>query len=414
MSEPPPDTPEKKRPLWVYIVPPILLLAAAGGAIAMAMVLRPQPEQAEPVPVYPEVTVAVAQEEPIVVHVDSQGVVQARTETNLVAEVSGRVEWISPTLFAGGFFQKGETLARIEDSDYRANLATARSRLAEAELAYQQELASADQAREDWEQMGRGEANPLTLRQPQLERAKASLQAARQGVEIALRDLDRTEIKAPYAGRVREKLIDIGQNVVARNTPVARIYSVDIAEIRLPISIEDTRYIDLPEIYLEGRAASRGAKPRVNISATYAGREHHWQGIIDRTEGAIDSRTRLAYVVAQVEDPYASRIDADRPPLKVGMFVRASIEGKRLPAGFRIPRQAINERNTVYLVDDSGRLDFKKVSIYKSDTEDVIIDNGLQNGDRICLTPLEYAVDGMQVTIADETAAPQPIASTRP
>jgi len=395
--------PEKKDSTlkWLvkHVLPAVVVLAGI-GLIGSAVVFKPSPDTKPPAPILPVVEVMEAVSQPVTLEARSQGIVQSRTETLLIAEVTGRIQSISNSFFAGGYFREGDALVEIDPVDYRANLAMAKSRLAEARLAYEQEKALADQAREDWESLDRGPASDLTLRKPQLERAKALLEAAEASVEIAERDLERTIVRAPYDGRIREKHADVGQMVAARQTQLARIYSTDTAEIRLPISLRDLEYLDLPEAY--SNRSSDSDKPKVTISANYGGRQHQWEGVIDRTEGAIDPRTRLTYAVAKVVNPYERDPQSDRPPLKVGLFVEASIQGKSIGDAFRIPRKALRNNDTVYVVSPENRIVFKDVKVYKTDTESAVITEGLEDGDQICLTPLEYAVMGMQVEIAPE------------
>jgi len=389
---------DKKESLLLRLVKyvlPILVIFAALGIILAAFIFKPEPERKETVQVLPVVEIVEAESKPITLGARSQGIVESRTETLLVAEVTGRIQSISNSFFAGGYFKKGDPLVEIDAVDYRANLALAKSRLAEARLSYEQEKALADQAREDWEGFGRGEGSDLALRKPQLERAKTVYESALAGVEMAERDLERTTVKAPYDGRIREKFADVGQMVSARQSQLARIYSTDTAEIRLPISLKDIEYLDLPESY--SNRSTNDTKPRVIVSGSYGGAQYEWEGVIDRTEGAIDPKTRLSYVVAKIEEPYKKEDNSDRPPLKVGLFVEASIQGKRIENAFKIPRKALRENNTVYTVDQENRIVFKDVEVYQTGTEWAIITSGLEDGDRICITPLEYAVMGMQV-----------------
>ena len=384
--------------IWLlkYVAPFIVVLGAI-AILAMAFVLRPKPERKAPRQILPTVEIFEAQSETIVLEAESQGTVEARTETLLVAEVSGRIQSISDAFFSGGYFREGDPLLEIDPVDYIANLEAAKGRLAEADLAYQQEKALADQAREDWEAMGRGEASDLTLRKPQLARAKAQLDSAKAAVTVAERNLNRTVVKAPYDGRVRTKIANVGQMVAAQQSQLARIYATDIAEIRLPIGLNDIQYLELPESFSNQTADSD--KPRVTLSVDYGGATHQWEGIIDRTEGAIDPNTRLAYAVAQIERPYAKSKGSDRPPLKVGLFAKARIEGKRIENIIRIPRKALQVDNTVLTVDAENRIEIRDVEVYKADTQWAIITDGLTQGDRVCLTPLEYAVMGMQVEL---------------
>ncbi len=382
--------------LLKYVAPFFVLLAVV-ALLAFALLNRSVPEKKEPTALLPVVEVLEVNSESLKLEAKSQGTVQPRTETLLVAEVSGRIESVSNAFFAGGYFKKGDPLAEIDPVDYQANLANAKSRFAEARLAYEQEKALADQAREDWESFGRGEATDLALRKPQLERAASMMESAKAAVQIAERDLARTIVRAPYDGRIKEKYADVGQMVGARQSQLARIYSTDTAEIRLPLALDQLSYLDLPESY--SNYAGSDEKPKVTLSAQYGEETHEWTGIVDRAEGAIDARTRLSYVVAQVEQPYEKSDYKDRPPLKVGLFVEASIEGRQIDSAFRIPRRALHEGDVVYAVDKENRIVIKEVSVLQKGVDTVIVTEGLSDGDLLCLTPLEYVVMGMQVEL---------------
>ena len=396
---------KESNTIWLikYILPFVILFTAI-TLVILAILTLETPEKKEPTAILPKVEIFVAKSTGLTVEAKSQGTVVSRTETMLIAEVSGRIQSISNSFFAGGYFKKGDPLIEIDPIDYRGSLATAQSRYAEARLAYEQEKALSEQAIEDWNELGKGKGSDLALRKPQLEMTKARLESAKMGVEMAQRDLKRTTVRAPYDGRIREKFVDVGQMVSARQSQLTRIYSTDTAEIRLPIALNDIQYLDLPEAYSNN--AQTKSKPRVSINARFGDETYTWEGVIDRTEGAIDSRTRLSYVVAQIDAPYEKKNGSDRPPLKVGLFVEATIEGKQLSTAIKIPRQVLRQDNTVYIVDKENRLEFKSVKVYKTDTEWAIITGGLDDGDRVCLTPLEYAVMGMQIEIEPETISP--------
>ena len=378
-------------------VAPVLVLLVVIALLAFALLNRPVPEKKEPTALLPVVEFLEVKSESLTLEATSQGTVQPRTETLLVAEVSGRIQSVSNAFFSGGYFKKGDPLVEIDPVDYQANLANAKSRFAEARLAYEQEKALADQAREDWESFARGEATDLALRKPQLERAAALLESAKSTVEIAERDLARTVVRAPYDGRIREKFADVGQMIGARQSQLARIYSTDTAEVRLPLALDQLSYLELPEAYSNYTTVDR--KPKVTLSAEYGGETHEWTGVVDRTEGAIDARTRLSYVVAQVERPYEKEKRSDRPPLKVGLFVEASIEGKQIGNAFRIPRRALHEGDVVYAIDRENRIEIRNVKVLQKGIDTVVVTEGLKDGDRLCLTPLEYVVMGMQVEL---------------
>ncbi len=391
-------------PQWLlfHVIPAILILVIGSAAIlGVAFLLKHDPESKPVIKAVPTVEVIEVQPETTQAIVESQGIVEARTQTNLFAEVSGRVQSVSPALYAGGFFEKGDILAKIDNTDYLANLAAAKSRRAEAQLAYEQERAASAQALEDWEKIGNSEApSELALRKPQLDRASANLEAATANVAPAERDLERTVVRAPYAGRVQSKFVDIGQFVNARSSQISSIYAVDTAEVRLGISLDDTRLISLPESYEDGTIS--GKKPKVTLIANYGGKDYEWEGIIDRSEGSVDPQTRLLYLVAQVDSPYAKSESGNRPPLKVGSFVRAKIMGEQTEQSFTVPRRALRENDSLYIVSDDRTLEIREVTPFQKTRDSVIIRSGLKPGERVCLTPLQYVVNGMEVRLTTD------------
>ena len=244
-------------------LPILILLIATAGAAALVL-SKPKPEKREVEAVLPVVrvhTVALTEHQLIVV---SQGTVSPRTRSVLVPEVAGRVIEVSPSFAPGGFFEADELLLSIDAHDYRQALVGAQSVHAQARLQVAQAEAEAKLARDEWQELGRGEANPLALFEPQLAQAEAALAAAVAGVEQAQTNLRRTEVRAPYAGRVQTKQVDLGQ-VVAPGAPLATIYAVDLAEVRLPLADKELAFVDLPLAYRGEKEAARG--PRTILRA---------------------------------------------------------------------------------------------------------------------------------------------------
>jgi RND family efflux transporter MFP subunit len=384
--------------LVLMIAIPVLVVAAAVvGAIAMINA-RPQVETRPPEVLPPLVRVQAVEFVDHSFTVMSQGTVSPRTESQLVPEVSGRVIEVSPSFIAGGFFEADDVLFKIDASDYKQAVSIARAEVAQRKLRLAQEEAEAAVARKEWADLGEGEATPLTLREPQLADARASLEAAEAALEQAQRDLDRTEVRAPYAGRVRNKSVDLGQ-FVTRGTPIATLYAVDFAEIRLPLPDNDLAYVDIPLDYRGDKDTNPG--PSVTLRADFAGQVFEWQGRIVRTEGEIDPMSRLVHVVAQVDDPYGRGPDPDRPPLAVGVYVRAEIQGREAQNVTVLPRAALHGVNQVWVVDADDRLRFREVSLLRVTRDVIVVESGLEVGERICLSPLEAVTDGMRVRTPD-------------
>lgn len=385
------------------IVLPVLIVT--GASLGAWWMIKSKPEvetkKAEVLP--PLVRLMTAEKSDVRYTVYSQGTVSPRTESQLVPEVSGRVMWVSPSFISGGFFEAGDVLLKIDPVDYENAVVLARANVAQSKLSYEMEKAEAEVAREEWADLqGEEEATPLTLRVPQLANAKATYEAAEAALRQAERDLERTEVKALFAGRVRRKNVDVGEFVTV-GSPVATLYSVDVAEIRLPVEDRDLAYVDLP---LDYRGQTENAPgPEVELIADFAGRQINWQGRIVRTEGEIDAMSRLVHVVAQVRDPYGRSANPGRPPLAVGLYVRAEIRGRLAEDVVVLPRAALHGGATVWVIDEEGRLRFREVEVLRAGRKEVVIGSGLEAGERICLSPLEAVTDGMKVRTGDEDEA---------
>jgi RND family efflux transporter MFP subunit len=381
------------------IVLPVALIAI--GAIAAATLIgsRQEPERLPVEVTHPLVRVQRIRQQDLQMTVHSQGTVSPRTESTLVPEVAGRVIWVAPNLASGGFFERDDVLLRIDTHDYEQSVVQARAAVAHSRLRLAQELAEADVARQEWRDLGQGDAPPLTLRVPQLAEAEAAVASAEAVLQRAERDLERTAIRAPYAGRVRRKHVDVGQ-YVAPGTTLATIYAVDYAEIRLPLPDDDLAYLDLPLDYRGETASMRG--PRVTLTASFAGRAFEWRGRIVRTEGEIDRRSRMVHAVASVKDPYGRGDDPDRPPLAAGLFVDAEIEGRTVHGVAVIPRSAVRGDDQVLVVTDDDRLHFRTIEILRRKQDKVVVASGLAEGERLCVSPLSAVTDGMRVRPIDD------------
>ena len=383
------------------IVLPLVVLGISVFAAYTMVINRPTVVTQPPVVAPPGVRVHPVTFETVQLSVQSQGTVRPRTESQLVPEITGRVTWVSPSFAEGGFFETDEVLLKIDPFDYQQALVSARSQLAQARLRLTQEEAEAEVAQREWQELGVGDPRALTLREPQLEEARAAMAAAEANVVRAERDLERAEIKAPYAGRIRRKNVDVGQFVTVGST-VATIYAVDVAEIRLPLPDAELAYLNLPLSYRRGAGDAPG--PRVTIRTTFAGRKHEWQGRIVRTESELDPETRMVHAVAEVDDPYAASSDADRPPLAVGMYVEAEIEGRQFPGISVLPRAALHGRSQVLLVGDGHRLGFRDVDILRATTESIYVRAGLAEGELVTISAIDGPTEGMLVQVTDGPA----------
>ena len=378
---------------------PVLII---GALLLVAFVIKSNPPEppARRGPTGPQMTVEVltVMSRDYLVVLESYGTIQPRTQSMLVAQVGGEIVDVNPNVRGGGFFERGDVLAKIDNRDYVADVRIAEAILADARQAIAEAEARSQQAREDWERLGNtGEPSGLVLRVPQLEAARARVLSAESGLQKAALKLERTEIRAPFAGRVLRKFVGLGQ-VVSQNAQLAEIYATDIVEIRLPLRNRDLPFIDLPETfrYTDNTEQYSG---RVAIRSDLAG-QAAWDAKLVRTEGSIDETARQLHVIAQIDDPFAPAA-ASQTPLKIGQYVTATIEAKTVADALVIPNNSIYQGTYVYIVED-GILWRRDIDIVWQNDAEAIVQSGLMPGDKLVTTALGQVTSGIRVTIVGD------------
>ena len=379
-------------------------LSILGGAILVVLLLfsmRRTAEERVPISAAPLVQTMIVEAASHQFVVRSQGSVSPRRESDLIPQVSGEVLWVSTALAAGGFFERGDVLARIDDADYRVARESARASVARAESEYRRAKKELDRQRRLADRSVASESR-IDDAENDYRIAEASLREAQASLERAERDLTRTELKAPYRGRVRSEQVDLGQ-FVSRGTPIGKLYAVDYAEVRLPLPDRELAYLDLLLLMQVPKQTDAGPVrgARVDLEADFAGERHHWEGTLVRTEAELDPRSRMIHVVARIPDPYGLETPRSAP-LAVGLFVEATIKGETVDEAVVLPRDALRDANQVYVIDDSGHLRFRDVEVLRTEREHVVLRGGLAGGERVCISRLEAAIDGMAVRILDE------------
>jgi RND family efflux transporter MFP subunit len=377
----------------------LMVLALIIGVTALLMTLissnPPQSKRSKPSKAAQMTVVTkVLAPESYQVIVESFGTVKPRTQSILFAQVSGQITDVSEQFRDGGFFEKGDVLVQLDDRDYTSEVKVSQASLLSANQVLLEEKARVDQAQADWKRLGNGkQASALVLRLPQLEAAKAQVLSAQAKLDKAELSLERTQVIAPYAGRILKKQVDLGQ-VVSSNSQLATIFAVDYVEIRLPIKNKDLALINLPEEYRD--IGEQGSKNDVVLTSDLMGKQS-WKGKIIRTESAIDEQSQQLYVVAQINRPYDATTSRGSP-IKIGQYVTAKIEGKALSNSLVIPSSAVYQGSYVYAVEN-GLLMRKEVIIGWQNGTQAIIESGLIVGDELVLTSLGQVSSGTPVSI---------------
>ncbi|MEL6687239.1 MAG: efflux RND transporter periplasmic adaptor subunit, partial [Pseudomonadota bacterium] len=373
------DGERQKYPIFRTIIFSLLVLVLIGGGTFAVIQANQKPEEQRR-PFTPLAVMAdYAKRQDVNLVVRTQGEARPQTEINLVPEVGGKIVYVSPNFIEGGIFRRGETLVRIDPSDYKVAVIRAEAAVAQAQQTLTREIAEGEIARTDYEDLGRGEPSALALRLPQRAQAEAALQAAQADLENAKLQLTRTSVVAPFDGRVRTKSSDIGQ-FVAPGTQLGRIFSTDIVEVRLPFTDADLAKIDLSIAYV---AENRESAPRAKLSTTIGGVRQVWEGRIMRTDATYDTQSRALFAIAEVFDPYGEGASDNGVPIAPGLFVDAEIDGKVFENALVIPRDGLRVDDEIYVVDDKGKAEIRKVTVVDANPDRAVLGSGIATGQRV-------------------------------
>ena len=373
---------KKLKPLFILL-----------GAFALSYLLwflgQVQPDPVEELPP-PDVIIEILTPKDFQVQISSNGTTTPLTQTVLTAEVGGEVIYRSKKFAEGASVIEGEILAKIDDTDLQLQYKNALLQLANAEVQYSLQLAEAEVAKEAWDKIGDGVASDLTLKKPQLKQAEAFLEVAKAQVSSAAKKLNKTEIIAPYAGRIQNVNIDLGTTIIP-GQPVGAMYTSSEIEITLAVKDNDLQFLSIP---MDGRKLNPSEQASVVIESFYKGKTQSWKGKLERVDGVIDPITRMINLIAVFKNDF---IETDKPNLPIGLFVEAKIDGITLKNIFEIPINSISEDNEVYIVDKDNQLELRELTILKKYSEFVIIKDGLKAGERIVTSKLSTASNGIKV-----------------
>ena len=370
------------------IVAAILITAVVVmGALASMKKPPPKKEAADNTLLVETLTLA---NESVNFKINSQGTVRPLINTTLSAEVSGTIIYISDKFVAGGLFDADEVLLEIDPTDYEVALTQATALVKQRQIEYE----GAKQLRKSG---FRAEA--------ELASAEAALAAAKSSQVIAKRNLERTKIRLPYKGIVREKTADLGQ-YVNPGSRLAVTFAVDTAEVRLPLTDRDLSFLDLPAYQMQ--TTDYDSLPSVTLSAVQKGQLTRWSAKIIRTEGIVDENSRVTFAVAQIIDPYRTNqtlVATDSAILPVGTYVTAEIAGVTMDNLMRVPREILRGQNQLMIVDADSKLRIRDISVLYTDKTYAYIDAGVVEGERVILTAIESPINGMRVRTTDAGSA---------
>ena len=369
---------------------PLLIIAGAtliASALYMLGQVSPQPvEESSPLDVNVQILTPIDYE----ITIKSTGTTRPITQTVLTSEVGGEVIYRSKKFSEGSSVISGEILAKIDDTDLQLQYKNALLQLASAEVQFAVQKAEAEIAQEAWEKVGEGTAKELVAKKPQLKQAKAALEVAKAQVDSAEKKLNKTEISAPYTGRIQNINIDLGSTILP-GQPVGSMYTSNEIEVTLSVKDSDLQFLDIP---MDGRKLNPDQKSLVIIKSLYKGKMQEWEGNLERVDGVIDPMTRMIKLIANFKNNF---IEDSQPILPIGLFVEAEISGKTLMDVFIVPNTALTPNGELLVVNKDNELEIRKVNIITKTKDYILVQEGMMPGERIVVSKLSIATNGMLV-----------------
>ncbi len=307
------------------------------------------------------------------------GTLKPRAQVQVVAEVPARLLRVLHQ--EGARVAAGETLAVLDDTDYRLASDRARAVLAVAEANRTHAQAEKERADNLLKTGGITDRDHLSA-QVALQVAGASLAQARAEVAIAGQQLARTQVKAPFAGRIAKRFPDPG-SLLATGTPLFTFVDDSVLEFRAAVPSRDYAKIK------RGAAVQLGidALPGVSVS-----------GRIARIEPLVDERSRSFQAVVEVPG---------RPDLVGGLFARASVRVGQVEGAIVVPPAALVRdgsdpaRAEVFVVR-GGKAEKVAVTLGVEAPDGVQATSGLSAGDAVVLDPPTALASGAPVQVQNE------------
>ncbi len=379
----------KRLKLTIFVL--CLLVVAAGGAVGLRFVkTRPQPPQRPPAKIAPLVETTTVLSGQHTVIVDALGTVTPARQTDIRPEVAGTVREVAEGFVPGGLIPRGKPLLRLDDADFVLTLAAREAELLQARAALDLERGYQQVARHEWELLRRADDktdNPdLALRKPQLAQALAKVRQAETGVEQARLDLKRTTMVAPFTGLIMEKNAEIGSRVSSQDV-VATLVDTASYWVQATLPVDRLAWITFAE--------GGGSGSKVHITSPASGARA--EGRLLTLRGDLENQGRMARLLITLPAPLAAK----PAPFLIGEYVRLAIEGRTLDKVIALPRVALREDDTAWVVSD-GVLRIRKIGIAWRDTHTVLVDRGLANGDRVITGTVATPIDGMSVTLTPD------------
>ena len=330
------------------------------------------------------------------VELHAKGTVVPAMEIILQPEVGGRVKWQSRELVPGGRFERDQPILKVDARDYQLAVESFRSQVRRARLDYTLEKRRGEVAKREWNSFGEMDATDeqraLAQREPQLEATKLALKAAESSLKKAELDLKRTTLRAPFNAMVVTENVDLGQ-LITPQTMVARLVGTDEYHVQVSVPVSSLRTI-------RARTDDEPGSPATIIQRVGQGTIER-RGEVIRQLPDLDPSGAMARILVRIENPLGKKGDL---PLLLGSFVDVATEALPIDDAIRVPRVALRNGRSVYVMNDQDLLEIRDVEIAWSEPDSVLVTSGLRPNERVVTSRIATPIPNMLL----RTALPSP------
>ncbi len=383
-----------------WIIPAVIVILALVFA-KYQIATRPKAQRQKPPQQARLVTVESAQMTNHTTVVSAMGTVAPAKQITLSPEVSGRVVFIGPFVIPGGTIEKGQSLIRIDDRDYRAIVKQRQSDVAKAELNLKLEQGNQLVAQQEYKLLDdiiQDQDEELVLRKPHLEEALAALEAAKAALAKAKLDVERCTVTAPFNAVIQEKLVDVGAQVTTASS-LLKIMGTDEYWVEVLVPVNQLRWLTIPE-----NGKQSGSAVKVYNSLAW-GANTYRDGTALRLLGQLEEQGRMAQLLVCVKDPLLLKNESSAlSPLLVDSYVRVEIEGKKLEGVMPVKRDYLHDGDNIWVMNSDDQMEIRPVEVLFRDKQMIYLTNGLKVGDQIVTTDISAPVEGMPLRLNDTSA----------
>jgi RND family efflux transporter MFP subunit len=363
------------------------VLVAAAAAAYVLVITKPEPPRAEKPLEGTLVDVIQISSSRKQVELHAKGTVVPAKEIVLQPELGGRVIWQSPELVAGGRFKEGQPIVRIDPRDYQLAAESFRSQVNRAKLELRLEKRRGEVAKREWDSFGEmdvsEEQRALAQREPQLESTRLELKAAQSALKKAQLDLTRTTLRAPFNAMVVSESVDTGQ-LLSPQATVARLVGTDEYHVQVSVPVSSLRTIRArtdDEVGSEAKIIQRVGQETIER-----------RGEVIRELPDLDPGGAMARILVRIENPLGRRGDL---PLLLGSFVDVEVGAQPIDNAIRLPRVALRNGRSVYVMNDQDQLEIRDVQIAWTEPDAVLVTGGLEANERVVTSRIPTPVPNM-------------------